>query len=79
MFTGTTVVDTVMLSDLVAVCGVGAPESVTPAVKLKVPEVVGVPEILPDEAFKLNPVGMDPAVSFQAYGAVPPVAAKDVL
>jgi hypothetical protein len=43
----------------------GLLESVTVAVKLEVPEAVGLPVIAPDEAFKLSPVGSDPDVSDQ--------------
>jgi hypothetical protein len=50
-------------NDAVAVCP-GLEESVTLAVKLKDPEVVGVPEICPPAA-KLNPAGSLPEVSDQ--------------
>ena len=51
-------------------------ESLTWIVKLKVPKVVGVPEITPVAPFNVNPVGRDPELIFQLYGLVPPVACK---
>ena len=44
--TGATAAAIVRVNDFVAVCAVGAVESVTLAVKVNVPAVVGVPEIL---------------------------------
>ncbi len=59
---------------LVAVCAVGVVLSVALTVKLNVPAAVGVPEIvLP---LRVNPVGSEPAEIDQAYGEVPPLAAK---
>ena len=49
--------------------------SVTRAVKLAVPAVVGVPDITPPEESD-NPAGSDPEASAQLYGVVPPVAAS---
>jgi len=72
--TGVTATAIVMLRDLVAVCAVGAVESVTLTVKLLVPEAVGVPEIAPVDAFSVNPAGKAPALKDQEYGVVPPVA-----
>ena len=60
ILTGVVAAATVMLSDFVAVCAVGVVESVTCAVKLKVPEAVGVPEIVLVEEFKFKPKGRDP-------------------
>jgi hypothetical protein len=51
---------------------------VTFTVKLNVPEEVGVPEIAPVEAVKVNPAGNAPALMLQLYGVVPPLAAKVV-
>lgn len=48
--------------------------SVTTAVNDDVPDAVGVPEIAPDEEFKLNPAGREPPLRCQEYGVVPPVA-----
>ena len=48
--------------------------SVAVMVKEKLPEVVGVPESAPVEAFKLSPGGRLPAVTAKVYGAVPPLA-----
>jgi hypothetical protein len=52
-------------ADWVAVCGVGAVESVTFAVKLNDPVVVGVPEIVPLAAASVRPAGKAPEVMFQ--------------
>ena len=60
-----------MVSDCVAVCAV---ESVTFAVKLNDPAVVGVPEITPVDAVRLNPAGSVPELMLQLYGVVPPLA-----
>jgi hypothetical protein len=68
-----------MLNDCAAVCGVGAVESVTLAVKLNVPAVVGVPEITPVDAARLNPAGSVPALTLQLYGVVPPLACNVVV
>ena len=68
----------VMLNDCVAVCAVGEVESVTLAVKLKEPAVVGVPEIVP-AAESDRPAGKAPEVMLQLYGVVPPLAAKVVV
>jgi len=50
-------------------------ESVTLAVKLKVPVAVGVPEIIPEEP-RVRPVGRVPEERDQVYGVVPPEAAR---
>ena len=76
MFTGVAAADTVMLSNLVTVCGVGAVESVTLTVKLEAPAVVGVPAIPPVEAFRVSPGGKAPELIDHEYGAVPPEAVK---
>jgi hypothetical protein len=68
-----------MLNDCVAVCAVGAVESVTLAVKLNVPAVVGVPEIVPLAAASVRPAGSAPELMLQLYGVVPPLAANVVL
>lgn len=53
---------TLTLRDAVAVLLLA---SVTFAVKVEVPDVVGVPEIAPEEAFKLSPAGSEPLLRFQ--------------
>ena len=49
------------------------PPSLTCAVKLKVPELVGVPLNTP-LLLKVNPPGKVPALTVQLYGSVPPEA-----
>ena len=51
-------------AEAVAVCGVGL-ESFACAVNVKVPAVVGVPVIAPEEEFRLSPGGRDPEVILQ--------------
>jgi hypothetical protein len=60
MLRGTAAVATVMLSDRIAVSWFGTVESVTFTVKLKAPKTVGVPEIVPVDAFKFRPGGSEP-------------------
>ena len=43
-----------------------------------VPAVVGVPEIPPVDATRLNPAGSVPALTLQLYGVVPPLACSVV-
>jgi hypothetical protein len=50
-------------------------ESVAFAVKLKEPEAVGVPEMVPAEE-SVRPAGNEPELIPQVYGATPPVACK---
>ena len=52
--------------------------SFTCTVNEAVPDVVGVPEITPVEAARLNPAGKDPDEIDQVYGVFPPVAASVV-
>jgi hypothetical protein len=52
----------------------GEAESVTLTVKLEVPAVVGVPEIVFPES--VSPAGKEPEVIVQLYGDVPAVACK---
>jgi hypothetical protein len=52
-------------------------ESVTFTVKLKEPEAVGVPEMVP-AGESVRPAGKAPALMLQPYGVVPPVAASVV-
>ena len=52
--------------------------SVTRTVNDTVPAVVGVPEITPVDAAKLNPAGSAPALTLQLYGVVPPLACSVV-
>jgi hypothetical protein len=54
-------------------------ESVTVAVKLKVPGVVGVPVIAPLLVLSVSPPGNAPTEIENAYGGVPPAATKDEL
>ena len=56
---------TVRLIALVAFCAVGLVESETFTVKLKLPDVVGVPEIAPVDAVKLSPAGNEPELMLQ--------------
>lgn len=63
----------------VAVCAVGRVESVTSAVNGKLPVTVGVPEITPVVAAKLNPAGRAPELMLQVYGAVPPLSESVVV
>jgi hypothetical protein len=62
-----------ILKLLVAVVGV-EDESVTRTVKFEVPAVVGVPVILPVEAFRAKPPGSAPVAIDQVCGWVPPLA-----
>lgn len=62
-----------MLNDLVVLA---PPASVTRAVKVKLPARVGVPESVPPP-LNATPSGRLPESTLHAYGAVPPVAAKD--
>ena len=62
---GVPAVVTVILSACEAVSDFGVVESVTCTVKPNVPAVVGVPEIAPVLAAKLNPVGSEPALMLQ--------------
>jgi hypothetical protein len=52
--------------------------SVTCTVNDAVPEAVGVPEITPVDAARLNPAGNVPALRLQLYGVVPPLACSVV-
>jgi hypothetical protein len=60
---------------LAAAVFAGELESVTLTVKLKVPDAVGVPEIVPLVESVRAP-GNDPELTLQLYGVVPPVAAS---
>ena len=60
----------------VAVCAVGAVESVALTVKALMPVVVGVPEILPVAAFSVKPAGSVPVVMVHVTGFVPPLDCK---
>ena len=62
---------TAMLSDFVAVLLLA---SVTFAVNVDVPDAAGVPEIVPVEAFRVNPAGSEPLLTDHEYGVVPPLA-----
>ena len=52
--------------------------SFTCTVNDDVPAVVGVPEITPVDAARLNPAGNVPALTLQLYGVVPPLACSVV-
>ena len=52
--------------------------SVTCTVNDAVPAAVGVPEITPVDATRLNPAGNVPALTLQLYGVVPPLACSVV-
>jgi hypothetical protein len=71
---GATAAAIVRVNDFVAVCAVGTVESVTFAVKLNDPAVVGVPEIVPLAAASVRPDGKAPELMLQLYGVVPPLA-----
>src|SRR6266571_4228260 len=64
----------VIVKPMEAVC-IGAVVSVTTAVNTKVPEVVGVPLMVPS-LDNIMPLGSDPDSTDQEYGAIPPVAAN---
>ena len=46
--------------------------------KVNVPAVVGVPEIVPLDAASVRPAGNAPALTLQLYGVVPPLAGNVV-
>jgi hypothetical protein len=54
-------------------------ESVVCTVIVYVPDVVGIPEIVPDVVARLVPGGRRPVMIDHVYGALPPVAAKTAL
>lgn len=64
---------------VVAAWGVGEVESVTVAVKLEVPTVVGVPVMVPVLVFSVNPAGSAPKLMEKLYGVVPPMAFSEEL
>ncbi len=55
-----------------AVLGVGDEESVSVTTKLKTPDCVGVPEIVPEAELRERPPGIDPLLIVQLVGAMPP-------
>jgi len=65
-----------MENDFTAVCGIGVVESVTITVKLNVPKVVGVPEIVPPDPPSVKPVGSVPELMLHKWVVVPPEAAS---
>ena len=77
--TGATAAAIVRVNNFVAVCAVGAVESVTFAVKLNDPAVVGVPEIVPVAVASVRPAGSVPELMLQLYGVVPPLACNVVV
>lgn len=58
---------------LLDVC-IGELESCVCMVTEKAPDCVGVPLIAPLEPSKLRPVGSEPPLMLQVYGAFPPLA-----
>ena len=68
-----------LIEALLAVSDVGKLESVTVAVKLTLPAVVGVPVMAPVEAFSVSPAGSDPELIENVYGGVPPAATSEEL
>lgn len=72
---GCAAADTVMLNAFVPVLFAA---SVTCTVNEDAPVAVGVPEITPVEATKVRPAGKVPALRFQVYGVVPPLACNEV-
>ena len=71
---GLTMIDSAALA-----CCAGDPMSLTVTVKLVVPAAVGVPEITPVDAFRVNPAASDPELTDQVSLPVPPVAASCVV
>lgn len=67
----------IIVNVLVAVCGVGVPESVTVTFTVLVPAAVGIPVICPVLALMLSPAGNP--VADQLYGVMPPSAATVAL
>lgn len=59
---------------LKADCAVLFVASVTSMVGFDVPDWLGVPLTTPVEELRESPAGRDPALTFQAYGEVPPLA-----
>ena len=51
-------------------------ESTALAVKLNVPEVVGVPVIAPVDALRVRPAGREPELMEKVYGDSPPPATR---
>ena len=68
--------ETTRLKALVAVWGVGWPLSETWTVKLKVPEVEGLPPRTPVSDARAKPAGSEPVVMDQLYERRPPTAAN---
>ena len=67
---------TVIESPRLAACA-GVELSLTPTAKLKLPALVGVPEITPPPA-KVSPGGRTPRTTLHVYGGVPPLACSKV-
>jgi hypothetical protein len=76
--TGVAVAAIVRLNDFIAIWAVGEFESVTLGVKLNVPAVVGLPEIVPVAAASVRPAGSAPELMLQLCGVVPPLACSVV-
>jgi len=62
---------TLIVQDMVAVVPV---ESLTVALKVKLPAVVGIPVMAPVEGFSFSPAGSAPLLMLKVYGVSPPVA-----
>ena len=69
---------TVKPNGFVAVCAAGVVESLTCTVKLSALTIVGTPEIVPVEEFKVRPGGSVPELIDHVYAVVPPVADSDI-
>ena len=66
-----------MLQLLVMVLLAELPEESTAlAVKLNVPELVGVPVIAPVDALRVRPAGREPELMEKVYGDTPPPATR---
>ena len=72
---GATVIEVLLL----AICGVGEAESVTVAVKLTIPAVVGFPVTAPVPVLSDSPTGSEPELTENVYGDVPPLAIREEL
>jgi hypothetical protein len=68
-----------MLSCFVAVCAVGAVESVAFTVKVVVAVALGVPVMAPVLAFKVAHDGSEPVEMLHVTGGFPPALVKEAL
>jgi hypothetical protein len=66
-----------IVMERLAVCDcAGEEESLTFAVKVEVAAAVGVPVMTPVDEFSASPAGSVPDEMLQAYGVLPPAAAR---